>query len=235
MSASTRHTPSRSALASRTAAIAVTALFAVNGLLLGGYGGALPSLRVKLDLSYSDVAILLFLRWGGGNPLHADRWPVGGCDRRTHGFPWSSSADRLRGAGAWLRSRVRRGRGGRRTRRARERRDGCRHERIGCPGGIGAPSAHHELLPRLLLGGQPCGRRQRIDHVQHSRPDRWVDRDTTDDHAGDRRRGDVGRADQDHSGGGCGPAHRRRGAYPHSADGVAARRDGVGLWLVRRY
>src|SRR5215213_234091 len=66
MSASTRHTPSRSALASRTAAIAVTALFAVNGLLLGGYGGALPSLRVKLDLSYSDVAILLFCGGAAG-------------------------------------------------------------------------------------------------------------------------------------------------------------------------
>jgi len=38
MSATTLHTPSQSALASRAAAIAVTALFAVNGLLLGGYG-----------------------------------------------------------------------------------------------------------------------------------------------------------------------------------------------------
>jgi MFS family permease len=58
--------PSQSALASRTAATSVTALFAVNGLLLGGYGGALPSLRVKLDLSYSDVAVLLFCGGAAG-------------------------------------------------------------------------------------------------------------------------------------------------------------------------
>ena len=32
----------------RTAAIAVTLMFFVNGMLLGGYGGALPSLRDKL-------------------------------------------------------------------------------------------------------------------------------------------------------------------------------------------
>jgi predicted MFS family arabinose efflux permease len=66
MSATTLHTPSSSALGSRTAAIAVTALFAVNGLLLGGYGGALPSLRVKLDLSYSDIAVLLFCGGAAG-------------------------------------------------------------------------------------------------------------------------------------------------------------------------
>src|ERR687898_1748916 len=58
--------PSRPALASRTAAIAVTALFTVNGLLLGGYGGALPSLRVKLDLSFSEIAILLFCGGAAG-------------------------------------------------------------------------------------------------------------------------------------------------------------------------
>src|SRR5215208_7913599 len=60
------HTPSRPALASRTAAIAVTALFTVNGLLLGGYGGALPSLRVKLDLSISEIAVLLFCAGAAG-------------------------------------------------------------------------------------------------------------------------------------------------------------------------
>ncbi len=66
MSASTLRTPSQSALASRTAAIAVTALFTVNGLMIGGYGGALPSLRVKLDLSYSEVAALLFCGGAAG-------------------------------------------------------------------------------------------------------------------------------------------------------------------------
>jgi MFS family permease len=41
---STASTP----LASRTAAVSVTALFAVNGLLLGGYGGALGYFAVTL-------------------------------------------------------------------------------------------------------------------------------------------------------------------------------------------
>jgi MFS family permease len=66
MSAATLHSPTQSALASRTAAIAVTALFTVNGLMLGGYGGALPSLRAKLDLSYSEVAVLLFCGGAAG-------------------------------------------------------------------------------------------------------------------------------------------------------------------------
>jgi MFS family permease len=66
MPATALHTPSRPALASRTAAIAVTALFTVNGLLLGGYGGALPSLRVKLDLSFSEIAVLLFCGGAAG-------------------------------------------------------------------------------------------------------------------------------------------------------------------------
>jgi MFS family permease len=60
MSAATTPTSDQTALATRTAVIAVTTLFAVNGLLLGGYGGALPSLRAKLNLSYTEVAIMLF-------------------------------------------------------------------------------------------------------------------------------------------------------------------------------
>jgi MFS family permease len=47
-------------LHSRTAAIAVTTLFAVNGLLLGGYGGSLPSLRDKLGLDATQIAVMLF-------------------------------------------------------------------------------------------------------------------------------------------------------------------------------
>jgi MFS family permease len=49
------------ALASRTAVTAVTLLFVVNGLLLGGYGGALPSLRAKLEIGASEIALALFL------------------------------------------------------------------------------------------------------------------------------------------------------------------------------
>jgi MFS family permease len=48
-------------LASRTAATAVSLLFVVNGLLLGGYGGALPSLRAKLDIGATEIAVALFL------------------------------------------------------------------------------------------------------------------------------------------------------------------------------
>ena len=47
-------------LTSRTATVAVTTLFAVNGMLIGGNAGALPSLRDKLDISDTRVAVLLF-------------------------------------------------------------------------------------------------------------------------------------------------------------------------------
>ncbi|MGI8457005.1 MAG: MFS transporter [Propionibacteriaceae bacterium] len=47
-------------LGNRLAAIAVTTLFAVNGMLLGGYGGVLPSLRLRLDLDATQIAIALF-------------------------------------------------------------------------------------------------------------------------------------------------------------------------------
>ncbi|GAB3738902.1 MFS transporter [Microlunatus parietis] len=43
------------------AAVAVGGLFAVNGMLLGGYGGSLPALRAKLGLDSTAIAILLFL------------------------------------------------------------------------------------------------------------------------------------------------------------------------------
>jgi MFS family permease len=36
-------------------------LFAVNGMLLGGYGGSLPSLRDRLGLSATQIAVMLFL------------------------------------------------------------------------------------------------------------------------------------------------------------------------------
>ena len=49
-----------SVLSSRRAATAVTTLFAVNGMLIGGNGGALPSLRDKLAITDTQVAVLLF-------------------------------------------------------------------------------------------------------------------------------------------------------------------------------
>jgi MFS family permease len=47
-------------LATRLAAIAVTLMFIVNGAVLGGFGGGLPSLRDKLNLNATQIAILLF-------------------------------------------------------------------------------------------------------------------------------------------------------------------------------
>ena len=35
-------------------------LFAVNGLIIGGYGGVLPSIRERLDINASHIAIMLF-------------------------------------------------------------------------------------------------------------------------------------------------------------------------------
>lgn len=47
-------------LASSRAAVAVIVMFAVNGMILGGYGGSLPSLRERLDLDATQIAIMLF-------------------------------------------------------------------------------------------------------------------------------------------------------------------------------
>ena len=47
-------------LTSRVATVAVTLLFAVNGMLIGGNAGALPSLREKLLVSDTHIAVLLF-------------------------------------------------------------------------------------------------------------------------------------------------------------------------------
>ena len=52
--------PTRS-LAAPVARTAVTLMFAVNGLLLGGWGASLPSLRDKLAISDGSVALLLFV------------------------------------------------------------------------------------------------------------------------------------------------------------------------------
>jgi hypothetical protein len=38
----------------------VALLFVVNGLIIGGCGGVLPSIRVRLDIDAAHVAILLF-------------------------------------------------------------------------------------------------------------------------------------------------------------------------------
>jgi MFS family permease len=47
-------------LTSKVATVAVTLLFAVNGMLIGGNAGALPSLREKLMISDTHIAVMLF-------------------------------------------------------------------------------------------------------------------------------------------------------------------------------
>ncbi len=48
-------------LAAPVARAAVTLMFTVNGLVLGGWGGSLPSLRDKLAIGDGAVALMLFL------------------------------------------------------------------------------------------------------------------------------------------------------------------------------
>lgn len=50
----------RARLARPRSAVAVALLFATNGLVIGGYGGTLPSIRERLHLSATDIAVLLF-------------------------------------------------------------------------------------------------------------------------------------------------------------------------------
>jgi MFS family permease len=47
-------------LASTRSVIAVALLFAANGLIIGGYGGVLPSIRERLDIDATHIATLLF-------------------------------------------------------------------------------------------------------------------------------------------------------------------------------
>lgn len=47
-------------LARTRAAVAVTVLFAVNGMILGGYGGTLPSIRDRIGIDATHIAIMLF-------------------------------------------------------------------------------------------------------------------------------------------------------------------------------
>ena len=53
--------PTSHPLAAPVARTAVILMFTVNGLLLGGWGGSLPSLRDKLAISDGSIALMLFL------------------------------------------------------------------------------------------------------------------------------------------------------------------------------
>jgi MFS family permease len=56
----TTSSPVTNKLATPVAAIAVTLMFVANGAVIGGFGGALPSLRDKLGLDATQIAIMLF-------------------------------------------------------------------------------------------------------------------------------------------------------------------------------
>jgi MFS family permease len=47
-------------LSTRLAAVAVTLMFVINGTVIGGFGASLPSLRDKLGLDATQIAIMLF-------------------------------------------------------------------------------------------------------------------------------------------------------------------------------
>jgi MFS family permease len=56
----TASAPVTNKLSARPAAVAVTLMFVVNGAVIGGFGGSLPSLRDKLGLDATQIAIMLF-------------------------------------------------------------------------------------------------------------------------------------------------------------------------------
>jgi MFS family permease len=63
MTSSTVSSPPRDLtahLASTRSVVAVALLFAVNGLIIGGFGGVLPSIRERLDITATQIAIMLF-------------------------------------------------------------------------------------------------------------------------------------------------------------------------------
>jgi len=47
-------------LASTKSVVGVALLFAANGLIIGGYGGALPSIRERLDINAGHISLMLF-------------------------------------------------------------------------------------------------------------------------------------------------------------------------------
>ncbi|MFC0623951.1 MFS transporter [Kribbella deserti] len=55
----TTSTEVSSPLAAKSAAVAVGALFAINGTILGGIGGTLPALRERLGIDASGISLLL--------------------------------------------------------------------------------------------------------------------------------------------------------------------------------
>ena len=53
-------------LAHTRSAVAVAVMFAVNGLIIGGYGAALPSIRERIGIDATRIAIMLFCAGAAG-------------------------------------------------------------------------------------------------------------------------------------------------------------------------
>ena len=129
-------------------------MFFVNGMLLGGYGGASPALlRDKLGIDANLIAVRAVLRRRRGHRLDADRRPAGRRDRRAYGhlvaLPMLIAGAVITGlaptypiavAGVVL---IGLGNGAL----------DCGHERHRGSGRDRPTPTHHELLPRDVVGG----------------------------------------------------------------------------------
>ena len=129
-------------------------MFAVNGMLLGGYGGSLPSLRDKIGhqrharspscCSSAVMAGIVSMQVGGrlADAIGARKVTLLGA----------ADPDRRLRDDRTLARQFRRGGVGGSPDRAGQRCDGRGDERTRRPGRARAPATDHELLPRLLLG-----------------------------------------------------------------------------------
>ena len=148
-------------LASTGVRLAVALLFAVNGLIIGGYGGVLPSIRERLSIDATHIAILLFvaglagivaMQIGGrlSDSIGARQVALTGLPLLIAAavtfafattYPVAIVGAVLLGLGNGTHRR--------------------RHERHGCSG-RGRPQApDHELVPRPLVGRRIRRRRKR--------------------------------------------------------------------------
>ena len=138
-------------LTSRIAAIAVTLMFVVNGAVIGGFGGSLPSLRDKLGLDATQIAIMLFC--GGAAAILAMQIggrladAIGAREITLAAVPFLIAGMITIGLAPVFGVAIIGGI----LHRAGQWGDGCCHERHRCPGRGRATAADHELLPCLLV------------------------------------------------------------------------------------
>ena len=149
---------------------AVIGMFTVNGMIIGGYGAALPSLRDKLGMDATNVAILLFV----GGLAGIGSMQVGGrladAARGAQGHHRRAALPDSRRRHVRARPELSRRDPRRRTGGPGERRDGRRHERPRRAGRSGPSTSDHEPVPRLLLDRGPDRQRVPAGHCQDLRP-----------------------------------------------------------------